>query len=286
MLTTFTENIAMKYLPALLLFIACSGNKNTPLKEVATLTLKEVSGLEYINGSLYALEDSGNKNKLYRIGAGGTIEESFTMGFKNIDWEDIAADGDGNICIGDFGNNEHDRKDLAIYKLAADKPDSLLYKISYTYPDQTDFPPKKSGLLFDVEAFIFYKKDFYLFTKNRSKGFDGTVTIYKLTDTPGTQVAEKMGTISTCDNYKRCAIAGADISPDGSKVALISGQNVWLLTDFANGNFVNAKIKRYDLGHLSQKEGICFKNNNTLLIADEKDKGVGGKLYEIKLSEL
>ena len=85
----------------------------------------------------------------------------------------------GFFIIGFFVKNKNDRKDLAIYKLDANKPDSLLYKISYTYPDQTEFPPKKSGWLFDVEAFISYKGSFYLFTKNRSKGFDGTVLAQK-----------------------------------------------------------------------------------------------------------
>lgn len=277
----------MKYLAVMLVLLAgCSAGIKNKLNEVATLTLKETSGLEYVNGSLYAIEDSGNKSKLYKLATDGSVEKSFTLPFKNTDWEDLAADGQGNICIGDFGNNENDRKDLAIYKLSAAKPDSLLYKIEFNYPDQTEFPPRKSGWLFDVEAFFEHKGSFYLFTKNRSKGFDGTVTIYKLNDVPGAQTAVKLGIIGTCDNYKRCAIAGADISPDGKKAVLISGQSVWLLTDFANAGIANATTTRYDLGHLSQKEGICFKDNNTLLIADEKDKGTGGKLYEITLSGL
>jgi hypothetical protein len=277
----------MKYFSALLILLAaCAGSKENKLKEIATLTLKEVSGLEYINGNLYALEDSGNKNRFYRLNPDGTIAQNYNAGFKNVDWEDLATDAQGNICIGDFGNNESDRKDLAIYKMAAGKPDSLLYKISYTYEDQTEFPPKKSGWLFDVEAFFEYKGSFYLFTKNRSKGFDGTVTVYKVHDAPGSHTARKMGTINTCDNYKRCAIAGADISPDGKKAVLVSGENIWLLTDFGNGDFVNAKIKQLNLGHLSQKESICFKDSDTLLIADEKDDGVGGKLYEVTLSAL
>ncbi|KOS07858.1 hypothetical protein AM493_18690 [Flavobacterium akiainvivens] len=277
----------MKYLIALLAVItACSATKENKLKEIASLPLKEVSGLEYINGKLYAIEDSGNKNKLYRLGLDGSIEKSYTQEFKNIDWEDLASDAQGNICIGDFGNNENDRKDLAIYKVAANKPDSLLYKIEFKYPDQTEFPPKKAGLLFDVEAFFEYKGNFYLFTKNRSKGFDGTITLYKVPDAPGSHTATKLGTMNTCDNYKRCAIAGADISPDGTKAVLISGENVWLLTDFANGDFAKATVKQLNLGHLTQKEGICFKDSNTLLIADEKDNGTGGKLYEVKLSDL
>jgi hypothetical protein len=38
-----------------------------------------------------------------------------------------------------------------------------------------------------------------------------------------------------------------------------------------------------ELNHISQKESICFKNNNTVLVADEQDKKTGGVVYEIKL---
>jgi len=278
----------MKYFFVLLpLLAACSGTKENKLKQVATLTLKEVSGLEYVGNTLWALEDSGNKNKIYKIAPDGSIAESVTVPQKNIDWEDIAADSEGNLYIGDFGNNENDRKNLVIHKLAANKPDSVAYSISFNYPDQTEFPPKKSQLFFDVEAFIEFNGNFYLFTKNRSKGFDGTVTIYKVPNARGAHTAVKLGTIATCDNYHRCAITGADISSDGKKVVLLSGDKVWLLTDFGSGDFAKAKVTELNLGHHSQKEGICFKeDNNTLLIADEKDKGIGGKLYEVKLSDL
>jgi hypothetical protein len=277
----------MRYFIALLPLLAgCSGNKESKLKEVATLTLKEVSGLEYVNNTLWALEDSGNKNKIYKLAENGAITQAVTIPKKNIDWEDIAADKDGNLYIGDFGNNENDRKDLAIYKLAANKPDSVAYTVAFKYPDQTEFPPKKSNWLFDVEAFLEYEGNFYLFTKNRSKGFDGTVTLYKVPNTPGSHTATRLGTIATCSNYHKCAITGADISPDGKKAVLLSGEKVWLLTDFGAGDFAHAKVTEMELGHHSQKEGICFKDDDTLLIADEKDDGVGGKLYQVKLSGL
>ena len=31
-------------------------------------------------------------------------------------------------------------------------------------------------------------------------------------------------------------------------------------------------MQMFELSHVSQKEGICFKDNDVLLIADEKDK--------------
>ena len=39
----------------------------------------------------------------------------------------------------------------------------------------------------------------------------------------------------------------------------------------------------HELNDVTQKEGVCFKNNETLLIADEKDKKTGGNLYEVNL---
>ena len=39
------------------------------------------------------------------------------------------------------------------------------------------------------------------------------------------------------------------------------------------------------LGHHSQKESICFKNNETLYIADEQNGVEGGNLYEFTLNK-
>jgi sugar lactone lactonase YvrE len=52
----------------------------------------------------------------------------------NIDWEDITKDKDGNLYVGDFGNNDNERKDLCIYKI--DKK-SLTTKVPF---QPTKFP--------------------------------------------------------------------------------------------------------------------------------------------------
>lgn len=270
---------------SLILIASCTGT-DTPLKVAGQLSLKEVSGLEYVNGVLWALEDSGNKNNLYRISPNGKTEEEIKVtNAKNNDWEDLAADEQGNLYIGDFGNNDNDRKNLTIYKLN-EALNTATSVISFYYPEQKEFPPKKSNLIFDVEAFIVHNGNFYLFTKNRSKGFNGDVQIYKVPNKTGNHAALLLGTIPTCDNFRKCAITGADLSPDGSKLILLSGSKIWVLTNFGSENFVGAAMKEYDLHYTSQKEGICFKDNDTLLIADEKDKKEGGKLYELSLAQL
>jgi len=278
------KTICLTLLP---LFIASCSGSETQLKEVGNLSLKEVSGIEYINGSLWALEDSGNKNSIYKLDAKGKIEEEIVIGnAKNTDWEELTSDKEGNLYIGDFGNNDSERKDLTIYKLNAGSLNTVAAVITFFYPEQKEFPPKKSELIFDAEAFFEHNGNFYIFTKNRSKGFNGNFQVYKVPNKQGNHAAQLLGTLQTCDNFRKCAITGADISPDGSKAALLSGDKVWLLTNFGKDNFGNGSLQMLELNNWSQKEGIAFKDNDVLTIADEKAKKEGGKLYEVKLSDL
>lgn len=299
MLYTFTKTLAMKH-PRLtiaiffLLVISCSGSDaGQELTDIANTDLKEISALEYLpqSKSLWALEDSGNKNKLYKIEKNGKSVATLTItDLANKDWEELTSDAEGNLYIGDFGNNDNTRKDLAIYKIdkknLGDKTAITSAKIAFSYPEQTEFPPKKSNMMFDCEAFFEFKDNFYLFTKNRSAKFDGSFYIYKIPNVAGNHKAQFLGKLTTCSSYKKCAVTAADISPDGKRAVLLTGDKVFVIMGFGPGNFTKGKMEMHELGFVSQKEGICFTDNNTLLIADEKDKKIGGNLYQLKLSGL
>ena len=256
--------------------------------------LKEVSGIVYTerNDLFWTLEDSGNANKIYGLNVkNGTIEKTITIeNALNIDWEDITKDKAGNLYIGDFGNNDNVRKDLCIYQISKnslEKEKAIpAYKISFSYPEQKEFPPKKTKLFFDVEGFFEYKNNFYLFTKNRSKGFDGTAFLYKVPNKSGFHQAVLMGKFKTCNNYNHCAITSAAISPDASKVALLTHDKVIVFEKFIGDNFLKGMQTFYKLNHFSQKEAVCFKSNETLIIADEKTKKIGGNVYEITITAL
>jgi hypothetical protein len=255
--------------------------------------LKEVSGMTYSSDDriLWILEDSGNANVLYGLNSDGMIAKTVIVKtVKNIDWEDITKDKEGNVYIGDFGNNENERQDLCIYKMnkkSLDNENAVPdYKISFFYPEQKKFPPKKKELFYDVESFFEFKNNFYLFTKNRSKGFDGTVFIYKVPNRAGMHKAELIADFKTCDNYDNCAITSAAISPDQTKVVLLSHSKIWLFENFSSDDFLSGIRTETELQHYSQKEAICFKDNATLLIADERVKKTGGKLYEISINKL
>lgn len=268
-------------------------NETSALKQLANLTksLKEISGVAYKDNFIYALEDSGNENEITVLDTLGNSTKTIVINnTENIDWEDLTFDPKGNLYIGDFGNNDNMRKDLAIYKinqsdLQNDKAD-VAYKVTFDYPEQTEFPPKKKDLLFDVEGFFEYENHFYLFTKNRSKGFDGTSYIYKIPNQVGHHQAQLIKKITTCSDYHTCAITSAAISPDGLKFVLLSHSKVWLFENYSKDDITTGKMTELQLNQYSQKEAIGFKTNDILYIADEKVKKTGGNLYQVRLSDL
>ncbi|TRX41342.1 hypothetical protein [Flavobacterium restrictum] len=280
---------------SLLFLLACQ--KDTSVLETKFLlpkNLKEVSGMTYDTATklLWVLEDSGNTNVLYALNSNtGTVEKSLpVLNTKNIDWEELTKDTAGNVYIGDFGNNDNVRQDLCIYKIAKSELNKSqaqpAYKISFSFPEQTDFPPKKSAMFYDTEAFFEYQGSFYLFTKNRSKNFDGTSLVYKIANKPGLQSARLIGKLKTCSNYNSCQITGATISPDATQVVLLCHDKVFVYEGFTGDNFLNGKRSQYDLNHFSQKESICFLDSNQILLADEHSKGLKAKVYATSLKKL
>ena len=277
-----------------LLLTSCLNKSSDSVKKIKLpKSLKEISGIQYniADALLWSIQDSGNENALVALNLNGEIIKKITISdVENIDWEDITADTKGNLYIGDFGNNDNTRKDLSILKINANsllnEQASVAYKTSFYYPEQTDFPPKKKVLFYDCEAFIEMGDYFYLFTKNRSKGFDGTTLIYKIPNKEGYFKAALVGQYISCSDYKNCVITSAAISPNQKKIVLLGHNAIWLFENFEGDNFTSGTISNLDLINTTQKEALSFKDNETLLIADERVKDVGGYLYEYKLTDL
>jgi len=273
------------------LFLIITNCQTGELKVIADLpqTLKEISGTETTKQSnlIWTLNDSGNKANIYGLDTNGVIKKELKINAKNHDWEDLTSDKHGNFYIGDFGNNLNKRKNLAILKISSDSLNNSkktnIERISFRYANQEKFPPKKKKLHFDCEAFFHFNDSLYLFTKNRVKGNFGKTFLYKIPAKKGHHVAKLVSTFNTCPETD-CWITSADISDDGKKVALLSPKSVWLFTDYNKDDFLNGTATEIPLNYRSQKEGICFKDENTLYITDEKTHGSGGNLYELLLN--
>lgn len=251
--------------------------------------LKEVSGIVLSQDQkiIWAIEDAGNKNVVYGLNRQGElVNDVLVENAQNNDWEDITKDAAGNIYIGDFGNNENDRQNLSILKLDL-KSDSqrstkVIQTTKFHYEGQTEFPPKKSNLLYDCEAFVEKDGSFYLFTKNRSKGFDGTFLVFQIPNKEGDFEAKLIGKLKLEGGYNDAAITSAAINSK-NEIVLLTHKNIHVLSGFTANDFNSAKIQKMPLNHNSQKEAVVFVDDKTLLIADEKDKKEGGNVYKFTL---
>jgi len=272
----------------IVLITSCSTGKLEVIADLPSI-LKEASGTEITRNSdfIWLLNDGGNKPQLFGVDTLGTIKKQLDINAKNTDWEDLTSDKEGNLYIADFGNNASSRKDLSILKIKSSdlKSDSIINveRIEFKYPNQKKFPPKKKQLYFDSEALIHYNDSLYIFTKSRVKSDYGKTNLYKIPAVPGKQTAQYISSYTTCNNMD-CWITSADISADAKKIVLLTHKSAWVFTDFKGDNFFNGTATELSFDHESQKEGVCFKDANTLYIADERSHGSGGNMYEFKLN--
>ena len=280
----------MKKLLAFFLIFS-SGCNTGELKVIMDIpaSLKEVSGLEVdSDGTFWMINDSGNAPILYGLDSDGKIIRKLKIDAKNRDWEDLTLDSEGNLYIGDFGNNQNDRKHLKILKISKDDlhstepivPDRILFN----YPEQKKFPPKKGKRFFDCESFFFYRDSLYLFTKSRTSKHPGKTSLYVVPSEPGKYEATLKDTFNTC-NENGCWVTSADINNQRNKVALLTEKGIYIFSNFNDAAFFDGKIThQHQFSYASQKESVCFKNDSTLYIADERNGPHGGNMYEYSLS--
>lgn len=268
---------------------AQSPTQESKLKQLGKFpsSLKEVSGMETTqDGNLWVIEDSGNKDHIYKVNHKAEVLYSMKIDHaKNVDWEELTTDSRGNLYIGDFGNNANERKDLVIYKvdsLQLTKKEPNAKKIAFAYPEQKDFPPQKDSLYFDTEGMIHWQDQLYIFTKNRTRPYSGKTLVYRVPDKEGSYVAEFLGALFLCADQTQCSVTGADISPDGTTIALLSYGKLFLLSSAALSNISEAKIRTIELNQMTQIESVSFLDNKTVLIADEQNRFGGRKLYKFQ----
>ncbi len=282
----------------ILIFFFAASAQTAEMYEIADVPgiANETSGLELNNPNrLYTHNDSGGEPVIYCFDSLGTLLGTITIvNATNVDWEDLAQDAYGYIYIGDFGNNTNTRTDLKIYKIK--NPDSIVTDtvsaeiIYFSYEDQTEFPPPSDRMNFDMEAMVVFGDSIYLFSKNRTSPFDGYTKLYSLPKTPGTYIANLVDSFQTGELVSESGqITSADISPDGSKLVLISYTTMWLFQNFVGSNFFSGDVIKLDLSVLSQTEAACFRSETELYLTDEVviiwGIPFGGNLYYVDISD-
>jgi hypothetical protein len=231
--------------------------------------LTESSGLAKAGeNSFWTLNDSGGKDELYEIDEKGRIIKIQKIkGAKNVDWEELAEDNQGNIYIGDFGNNSQNRKNLVIYKVKHGKSE----KIEFEYKDQKKFPAKSDS--FDCLAFFWFKNELHLFTKGK-KEKKLITKHYVIPDSPGEYKISPMETLELHET-----VTAADISPDETKFALLTYGKILIF------GIENEKINfKHPMECLKtrrkQTEALLFVTNSEIIFTNEQQE-----LFAIKIKQ-
>jgi hypothetical protein len=296
----FTEAISKMFFLNIItcLWFSALFSLNLTAQDLQTITklpkvVNESSGMELNdNNQIWTLNDSGGKPELYLCDTTGRLIRTLKIAnAKNRDWEDLTQDDRGNYYIGDFGNNNNGRKDLTIYKIP--NPDRVradfvrAQTITFSFEDQTAFPPPRDQLNFDCESVIWKDGHLYLFSKHRT--FPMRTNLYRLPDAPGDYVAQKISSFQTSgpdetDLFNHW-ISAADISPDGTKVCIISSGKMWIFYNFEGDDFFSGQHRRIDLSSSSQREAIVFVSNTSVYVTDEEwFGGIGRNLYVFDIS--
>ncbi|TXE19340.1 hypothetical protein ES692_03395 [Psychroserpens burtonensis] len=257
----------------ILISTSCHTGKLTVVADSPS-SLKEISAIEKTVNSdlLWVIEDAGNKNNLYGLNAKGDIIKDISIdNIQNIDWEDLTSDDSGNIYIGDFGNNNKERKNFAIYKVTNPEKASAV-----STAEVISFKLPKKMKSQDFESFFLYNDYFYIFSKDHKE-----TKLFKVPNTIGDHEASYLSEVKL--KGKNTKVTSADISEDGKIVALLNHDKLWKLTDYTSDDFLNGTIEAIEFNHDSQKEGINFISSRKVLITDERTKNEGGNIYSFGL---
>jgi hypothetical protein len=195
---------------------------------VASPDLVEASGLAMSRqkpGVLWSHNDSRGGPLLYAFDTTGTDLGAFEVPDAfSLDWEDIGAgpgaDGEGSfLYVGDMGDNFGIRDGvITVWQVPDIDPSSM----TATFPESEAIVLKMPDGPHDAEALFIDPVDpaIYVVTKSRSEAF-----VFKGPLTSESE-PETMDLVATL--FLDAEVSGADITADGSVIALRGYSSVWM----------------------------------------------------------
>lgn len=273
--------------------------------------LSEISGMVKSRSypdTYWVVNDSGDEARLFAINREGkNIIPTFSrfsfygeeeeegkeqwQGFRvlyaeNVDWETMTVD-DNYLYVGDVGNNFNSRENLGIYMLSEIDPtastqSAAIRHIPVRYPEQTEFPGLNDRH-FDSEALFAADGSLYLITKHRSmsSAMEQGANLYRL----DTQFTDQDNLLTLIDsNQDMIAVTGAELSPNGQHLAVISYEDLWIFDRPQSGDaWLSSSARRYALNEqiVDQVESVIWDDDHTLLLSNEQRS-----LFLVDLQEL
>lgn len=226
--------------------LGCGGCGAAPGPRLKVAALDEPSGIAAsarFADRFYVHNDSGDGPRLFLVDAAGVGHGELAVeGAQAVDWETIAADGQGHLWIGDVGNNGSGRDDLTLYRVPeapAAEGDATLKvdrRVRFRYAEQRQRPDHDRR--FDAEALFFAPRAdtgegaLYLLTKHRNDslsvmyrfdlGLDQASTPPEADGAPLTPLRLAEWDVGGQGRPHGGRVTEADVSPDGRWLAVLT----------------------------------------------------------------
>jgi hypothetical protein len=247
--------------------------------EITSPALPEVSGLtaaRTVRGGWWVVNDGGNGALLHLLGGKGRLLASVRVrGLENRDWEELASGpapgGRRYLYVGDIGDNDEARDDLAVYRVpepARTARSVMPTALPFRYPDgrhdaEAMFVDPGSGRI-------------YVITKARTPQVDPCrVYRFPLPLRPGRRVtlepvagrfAQLLGPVAL--------VTGAGLSPDGTRLAVRTYLQAWEWQRRTASPFAAlfaASPQEVGLALESQGESIAYTTDGRALVTTSEN---------------
>ncbi len=216
--------------------------------------INESSGIapSSFDDTVYTQNDSGDAARFFRVDARGNTIAVYTLrGASNVDWEDMAtgddAAGEPVLYFADIGDNDHNRKEIAVYAVPephGPSADVTWTRYRFTYPDG---PHDAEALLVDPRT-----RRIYIATKELLK--NGKV--YEAPASPSPTDVNPLTSIGTDPPLT----TSGDFAPDGSRVVLLTYVGAIWADD------VGAPWHRLDVPLPPQAEAIAYTHDGSSVL--------------------
>lgn len=248
--------------------------------------LAELSGLTYLDGSMYAVGDSGTDDRVAHLDSSCGVVEWLPNPVDPYDVEDLSA-FDGSLWLADIGDNDRRRDSVALTRMdtTAGEPGDL---VRLTYPDGAH----------DAEALLIGGNGHPVVVTKDGMGGGGVYTVDRaVTDLPSpgptalTRVADfAVAATGTPGGppvlVGSTLVTGGAVSPDGSEVAVRTYTDVYLWS--VENDEVAAALTRppdriLPVPGQPQGEAVAYTEDGDLLIASERGIDAAAPLPPIEV---
>jgi hypothetical protein len=238
-----------------------------PIARIGHERIGECSGIVWLGGAFFVHNDSGDEPVLYRSTTPdfSAAEVLPLPGAVAIDWEDIAV-LDGDLLIGDIGDNRRERSHLVLYRARYQPPAEgrsgslrLVAAYPYRYPDQPH----------DAEALVVIGERVHIISKARGESLTHLYVFDSLRDStslgPGEVNIPRLA--ASLEIGEEEQVTAGDFHEDSQTLVLLTYTHILC---YPLGSITGSPHAATLIG-ARQCESLCFRGDQLIFTNEQRD---------------